>query len=289
MQDKEEKRKQWVKTAQMGLWVALILIQMTAVHCLEVKAEDTGEYRYRQIEKDVVYEHVEANASVPETLDIQIREDGQIFTAACSAKETAVLREWWEDGFSIPITFHLYDADYYRLGDRLVPHNGESPELYGYEDYLLELIGAPPEEYQITALQWAGEPYLSEEGELCREALGTGRKLLRDYRVRYAGMVQIPVQSDIQEQTEAEPEESEALEMTEGSKAGETAGPQVKILEDDHGDAETETPLTLWQRITRSLLIAIGIGALFFFGGLLILAFLWVEKKLRKWYTERKS
>lgn len=40
--------------------------------------------------------------------------------------------------------------------------------------------------------------------------------------------------------------------------------------------------------MTRILLIAVGIGAIFFFGGLLVLALLWIYRKLREWHARRR-
>ncbi len=310
MDKNEEKRNQRVKNVQMGLWVILILLQMAVVNCLEVRAESAASERefpesagnaapamnhektmIRQVQKDVIYEKVEGGASLPETLDIRVEEDGVTVTAVCSIQERTVLREWWEEGFSFPVTFHSYDAAYYSLRDILIPYNEERPELEGYEKRLLELIGVPLEEYRISSVQWDGEAYQGEDGELCRDAVGTGEKLLRDYRVRYAGMAKLPVRPKAQVQTEAETVSAESAAETE--EAVEESRTEVSISaessEEEQTQAEDEAPLTLWQKITRTLLIAIGIGALLFFGGLLILAFLWVVKKLRKWYTGRKS
>ena len=42
------------------------------------------------------------------------------------------------------------------------------------------------------------------------------------------------------------------------------------------------------EKVTRILLIAVGIGAIFFFGGLLVLALLWIYRKLREWHARRR-
>ena len=43
-----------------------------------------------------------------------------------------------------------------------------------------------------------------------------------------------------------------------------------------------------WKEVTRILLIAVGIGAIFFFGGLLVLALLWIYRKLREWHARSR-
>lgn len=46
--------------------------------------------------------------------------------------------------------------------------------------------------------------------------------------------------------------------------------------------------LSFWKKGNqRFLLIAVGIGGIFFLGGLFFLGLLWVEKYLRKWYNSR--
>lgn len=297
-QKENEKRKQRVKNVQMGLWVILILLQMAVVNCLEVRAEPSvnaapksrDEFTVRHVQKDVVYEHVEGGASLPETLDVRIEEGGVTVTAVCALEEKAILRERWEDSFSFPVTFHSYDAAFYQLGDILIPFDEERPRLEGSEERLLELVGVTPEEYQITSVRWAGEAYQGEEGELCRDALATGNKLVRDYRVRYAGTAQIPVKPEPRSQTGAE--ETVVEQTPEAEEAVVESETEMRVQVESSGEAQPQAeagePLTLWQKITRTLLVVIGIGALLFFGGLLILALLLVVKKLRKWYTGQK-
>ena len=298
MQKENENRKQWVKNVQMGLWVILILLQMAVVNCLELRAETSESaapggrdaFTVRHVKKDVVYEQVEGGASLPETLDVRIEEGGATVTAVCAMEEKVILRERWEDHFSFPVTFHSYDAAFYRLGDILIPFDEERPRLEGCEEQLLELVGLMPEDYRITSVQWAGEAYQGEEGELCRDALAAGNKLVRDYRVRYAGTAQIPAKRNVSLQTEADETVTEqAIGADETADASGTAvSIQMEASEETQPQADTEGTLTLWQKITRTLLVVIGIGAILFFGGLLILAFLWVVKKLRKWYTGQK-
>lgn len=290
---KEEKRKRRVHNAQVGLWTALILTQMVVVHCLTVRAETAGGYEERRVYRDVVYEAVEDAASVPETVDIQVRQGGQRATAICQAQNKTVLREWWSEDFSFPVTFHTYDAEFYELGDCLIPYNEERPQLEGCELQLLNAIGVSPEAYEITQLQWAGDAYRDGEGMLCRDAVAGGRKLLRDYQVRYEGTAVFsaggaPLRDPQEpENVEEDMPEEEAENTVEESKVSmlqkEEDGAQIEPKEQEDGRP------AFWRKLTSTLLFIIGIGALLFFGGLLFLAFLWVVKKLRKWYTERRK
>lgn len=290
---KEEKRKRRVHNAQVGLWTALILTQMVVVHCLTVRAETAGGYEERRVYRDVVYEAVEDAAAVPETVEVQVRQSGQRAVAICRVKDKTVLREWWSEDFSFPVTFHTYDAEFYELGDCLIPYNEERPQLEGCELQLLNAIGVSPEAYEITQLQWVGDAYRDGEGKLCRDAVAGGRKLLRDYRVRYEGTAVFsaggaPLTDQQEPETvEEDMPEDEAENTVEESKVSmlqkEEDSAQIELKEQ-----EDERP-AFWRKLTSTLLLIIGIGALLFFGGLLFLAFLWVVKKLRKWYTERRK
>lgn len=288
---KEEKRRRRVHNVQMVLWAALILTEMVVVNCLTVRGETGGGYEERIVRRDVVYEAVEDAASVPETVDIQVRQGGQRATAICRAQNKTVLREWWSEDFSFPVTFHTYDAEFYELGDCLIPYNEERPQLQGCELQLLDAIGVSPEAYEITQLQWAGDAYRDGDGTLCRDAVAGGRKLLRDYQVRYEGTAVFfdgrERLADRQEQETVEEDmredETEHIEESAVSIFQKEDTTQIEPKEPE------EESSGFWQKITSTLLIIIGIGVLLFFGGLLILAFLWVVKKLRKWYTERRK
>lgn len=315
MKKRDEKQNQWVKNVQMGLWVALILVQMVVVSSLTVRAEvaaatepvveaesvveaevvaeaeptaATESARLRQVEKEVVYEQVEDAAGLPDTIDLSVREAGETVTVSCQAKTRKILRERWKDDFSFPITVHAYDADYYLVGDRLIPQKEGHPELEGCKELLLELIGVSPEAYRITEILWQGAPYEDENGSLCRDALARGDRLVRDYQILYAGTARLPGEGVRRAPEPARPEErpSDAAEAT--GAAGElpvTQQPEaVEVLPEE----ASEQPLSLWQNITRTLLVAIGIGVLLFFGGLLVLAFLRLVKTFRTWYTGRK-
>lgn len=309
---REEKWRRRVRNAQLVLWTTLILMQMTVVNCLTVRAEngeiwragDRGKGTQQQIQlevqrqqtwriqQDVVYEAVEGAAELPETVDVQAEQDGQVVTAVCSMREKTVLRERWEQDFSFPLTFHVYDAEFYEVGSHLIPYNEERPEAEECYQELLNMIGVSPEEYEIADLQWEGDAYRNEEGQLCRNAVAVGQKLVRDYRVRYEGTAVFPARRELPAELEDEKEptqEQESLTESAVEESGTDSDRNGETSVQTETQKEEDQPLTFWQKLTRTLLFVIGIGALMFFGGLLILAFLWVVKKLRKWYTGRRK
>lgn len=295
--------------------------------------EDGGEYELlswetvrvpvkghvRQLRRETGYEAVEGQAEIPEILPVTVEEDGETMEVACRLEECRMTREVWEDGLQIPVTFCVYDADYYELGGRLIPHDDAKPRLEGCEEEILALAGLAPEEYRIQEIRWSGEAYRRDgeadrrdgaaaledgevpdgpgdapggpgavpRGELCRDALAVGQKLVRDYRAVYTGTAEFPdydgwqtvaVYGPAAPETKAETEpESTAREK---EKAAEVTLPQPEA-----STGTDEAPLTLLQRITRTLLITVAAGALCFFGGLLILGGLQVAKIVRACYN----
>ena len=79
---------------------------------------------------------------------------------------------------------------------------------------------------------------------------------------------------------------SEKAEETAGAKA-ETDAAQPEAVEKQPKQKKSRLQEFL-ERVTRILLIAVGIGAIFFFGGLLVLALLWIYRKLREWHARSR-
>ena len=94
----------------------------------------------------------------------------------------------WKDDFSFTVTFHEYGIDGYWLGDQVFMLDEENLDFSGYEEMLLALIEADPENYRINSAEWAGEPYEDSEGILCRDAVVSGEKLVRDCVITYRGI-----------------------------------------------------------------------------------------------------
>lgn len=226
--------------------------------------------------REGVCEQVEDMAQLPETVMVEAERENQKVQVLCSLQEKTVIREEWQEGFHFPVTFHGYDANSYWLGDCLIEGSKESPRLEGCEELLLAEIGASPECYRIRELQWEGEPYEDDTGELCRDAIASGQKLLRDYRLRYQGLAEYPAYEVWQVAAVYEP-------VVRIEEEYETSGPDpvlVEIEETDPASASLPEAMTWWERITRTLLITIAVGAVLFFGGLLFLGILWGRRAL---------
>ena len=294
----EERRKNQVRTLQTALWAGLILVQMMVVNSLTVQAgqahllgqaaqpfETEKTAALRPVEKTVTYRRVEGAASLPEQMTVTVKAGGSSYEVVCEAAEQQVLKEYWLEDFRFPITFHSYDSQYFQIGEQLIPYNAEQPGLEHCDLQLLSLLGLSPAEYQVDSVVWDGEAY-RDKGVLCRNAIGAGRRLVRDYEVRYVGSIPLPEQEESEENAGAQQETGAATEETETESAAlptvrETEAPEaaVAVLE-EQDEANSEKFLTLWQIITRTMLAIVGIGAILFLGGLLVL----LIRKIRRFW-----
>lgn len=229
------------------------------------------------VEREVSTEAVEGSVRLPESVTAEARDRGRAMEVSCHLKEKTVTEEQWQEGFWFPVTFHKYDAGFYWLGEHLIEGKEEKPLPDGCEGLLLEEIGVSPEDYEITAVRWDGDPYMDEGGELCRNGIASGRKRLRDYRLVYEGIAEFP--EYYVWRTEAIYELAGFEEETETKEQEREKEPViVEIDETQPAEAAWQEPLTVWERIKRTLLVTIAIGALLFFGGLVVLGLLWLAR-----------
>ena len=281
-----------VKGIQTALWAALVLVQMGVVGCLEVRAET--------VHREVTYEAVEDEAALPEEIMVSVLagHDGEM--VPCQAVGWVEEAAYWQDDFSFPITFYEYGAGAYQLGEITVKKTDleepeqltELAEQYGTE--LLESMGLSAEEYEVKEIVWAGTPYEKEDGIVCRDAMAYGNRLLRDWRVQYEGFVEPERWQELKRggadgelneegQEETVPETIRALpETPEKMSEAEREEPKEQPL---HGKSRLQEYL---EKVTRIFLVAVGIGVVFFLGGLFVLALLWIGRKLREANDRRK-
>ena len=151
--------------------------------------ETTIEAHEETVEETVTYEAVEAKDVIPSQISVTVTDDttGQRMEAIASIASQNFSEERWEDNFSFTVTFHEYGIDGYWLGDQVFMLDEENLNFNGYEELLLSLIEAEPENYRIHNAEWAGEPYEDSEGITCRDAVVSGEKLVRDCVITYRG------------------------------------------------------------------------------------------------------
>ncbi|MCI8658946.1 MAG: hypothetical protein HFG54_01685 [Lachnospiraceae bacterium] len=238
------------------------------------------------VEREEIIGPAEGITQLPENILVEVQEGGKTEAVSCHLKEKTIIREAWQDGFQFPVIFHRYQAGSYWLGDHLIFGEGEKPRLAECEELLLREIGVSPEDYQILDFEWDGEAYADDTGELCRNGVASGKKRMRDYRVLYAGMAQFP---EYRLWRTVAVYEKEVSETDSQEIKGEPEPEVVEIRETKPAAAAMEVPFTLWERIRRTLLVTVAIGAFLFFGGLIGLGVVWLVRVFKPYGAGRNE
>ena len=163
--------------------------------------------RRREVAGEVTYAAVTADQEIPQTARMQIadEESGRTVTAELPLDRTEWLNERWESGYSFTVTFHEYGSDRYRIGETTIAHEEERPPLAECEAQLLRETGLSGKDLQIEAYDWAGAAYRDEKGVLCRDALVTAARRVRDCRAVYRGEADLPDYTRYRRMGEYEP------------------------------------------------------------------------------------
>lgn len=93
----------------------------------------------------------------------------------------------WTSDLSVPMTLYGIDSAYLQFGDALIPYDGGNPPLTGYESAYLASLGLSANSYRLTRVTWDGDAYTNADGELCRNAIVTGDRLLSTFTAVYGG------------------------------------------------------------------------------------------------------
>ena len=93
----------------------------------------------------------------------------------------------WTSDLSVPMTLYGIDSAYLQFGDALIPYDGGNPPLTGYESAYLASLGLSANSYRLSRVTWDGEAYTNADGELCRNAIVTGDRLLSTFTAVYGG------------------------------------------------------------------------------------------------------
>ena len=229
--------------------------------------EKEGEEITRTLEKRVEYPKVEAAEEVPEIILADETDPGWILLSGnLYRKNVEITGEQWKEDFSVPVTFYSYGADEYELGDLVIPA-GEDQLLEKTAeagDWILEDLGLSKDDYRITSLVWNGEPFSDENGQICREALALGKRLLRDYEVLYEGEVKWkePDYYELHVIYQLE----EPAKMTE-----EETTMEIKEDHTEKNDSPVKRQGPFWYLVRTGLMITVAIGILGLFIGLILL------------------
>ena len=230
-------------------------------------AEIPGKQVKRQAERRVRYEGVEGAETLPASILVREEQSGQQAQGELDLKERIVLSEWWDNSFHVPVTFYAYGAREYQLGSlRIKDEEAGRADIWGQE--LLMQLGLPAESYRLSSLEWAGEAYMDESGQVCRQAEARGEKLLRNYEAVYEGEISWQEPSVYELTAEYVPAAKEGA-------AGETA-PSLEQQKTE----EQEDPLWYWVRGGFVLAVAAGLFGIVL--GLALLLFLRLRQRKRE-------
>lgn len=129
-----------------------------------------------------------------DTINIDYFDDktNQTLPATLNRTDINLVEDYsWKKDFKFPITFKLYNSNYYVLEETLVPYNDIKPQLVGKEDLLLKRLSLSADQYQINDIAWNG-PVYEKEDILYRDALALGQSKTAKYEAVYSNTLTLP-------------------------------------------------------------------------------------------------
>ncbi len=126
------------------------------------------------------------------TVSYQDKQSGQTVPVTLKFKELRLIQDWgWVNDVSISLQVSMYDAEYYQLGDELIPYNPDRLAIQGHENTIIKQLGLDTGRYRIETAQWSSEPY--QIGEVTyRDAIATGSRYAAHYEAVYESTVSLP-------------------------------------------------------------------------------------------------
>ncbi len=240
--------------------------EMGVQYCLtdwEVR-EVPGADWSRMLEKTEVYREVEGAEKLPPYVDSSQEKDGARISGRLYMQESRILGEEWREDFQVPVTFYSYGADEYELGGIRISGEDILASALAKQELLLGEMGLSPQAYHITAMDWEGESFMDETGQICRRATARGQRLLRDYEAVYKGQVHVTEPVSYEVSAVYEPE---ALENAAGQRKlqEEEALPAITAVKEAN-------PFSRWIKtgvaVTASLgILGVFLGIILYFTG----------------------
>lgn len=238
----------------------------------EVK-EVPGQRVDRSMEKQMVYRDVEGAEEIPQSIEVceELSEDpaqGRLYL-----RDSRIVREGWQDGFQAPVLFHSYGAEEYAAGSGVIDGRDVLSSSLEAQEEILGLMGLKPGEYRILSMEWAGEPFEDEEGQVCRQAMASGQKLVRDYEAAYEGTISY-----------MEPPSYELelfYRLAPSSPAGVDQGREEGM---DAREAAAPVPgaKPCWYWVRKGVVVTLGAGLIGLGVGVMILVSAWLRKRRRQ-------
>lgn len=138
------------------------------------------------------YDYPVAQADVPAIKVVRTTDDqGNTVDVACSLTGITENGGGWQQN-TISITFYNLGAEEYVWNGITVSGSQEVP-LSGYEEQLLQSVGADSSS-RVLDTYWVSDPYVNEDGQLCRDAQADIEEYVGYYRANYAGQLKTDVQ-----------------------------------------------------------------------------------------------
>ncbi len=209
----------------------------------------------RMMEKREMYQEVEGAEALPSYIDSHQEKDGECISGRLHMQESRILGEEWRADFQAPVTFYSYGADEYELGGIRISGEDILAAAQEKQELLLQEMGLSPEAYHITSMDWEGESFMDETGQVCRMASARGERLLRDYEAVYRGEVQITEPVSYEVSAVYEPD---ALEHIPGRGEAREEVPVPEAAAAEEGD-----PFSRWIRTGVTVTAALGISGIF--------------------------
>ena len=135
------------------------------------------------------YVGVEKGVPVPDSIEYTCEDESTGLTVNTMLPLTDQSETTWRwEPFEFPISISGYGADVLDLNGTEVPSGAP---LIDYADEFLNLLGLSKDYYRIDAIEWDGEPY-EQNGEIYRDAVGTGEKYVTDIEAVYSATIDLP-------------------------------------------------------------------------------------------------
>lgn len=256
--------------------------------------EKAGEETRVPMEKQVRYLGLEDGEAIPETINAktpfpqpnlpeatitesQLRENQEETPAQLSGSlhktEIQTINEQWKDDLYLPVTFYSYGADEFQLENIIISAEADHllEETTKKGSLILDSLGLSDQAYHITSMIWSGEPFTDEDGQLCRNAIALGERLLKDVEVVYKGEVILK-----------EPDHYELHAVYQAQEVNEESAEELTT------QAEPELPISaskkgpFWYLIRTGFVITVAIGIIGILIGIILLFIMKRHKKEEK-------
>ena len=161
-------------------------------YVLQDVKEKSGDTAVQTVNDYVEYDRPVSERDVPATKQVSAKNSltGETMTVDCKLTGVeAITDNAWEDTY-IDIVFESYDSNIFRWNGITVTKDTEFP-LQGYEQQLLDSVGASEDSYRVVRTYWTGDPYMDANGIVCRNAKADVQKKISRYRANYSAEVQV--------------------------------------------------------------------------------------------------